>query len=191
MTPKLSVLFLAADPASYNNAELPLALDEEIHLIRDRLRGTKFQHQILIDSQWAVRPQDLLRTLNETIPDILHFSGHGTHTSELVLAGPDGEPQPVSVDAIELLFSAFSGRIKIVLLNACYSEGQARAITRYVDAALGMNGTVGDEAARFFAASFFEVIGWGQSLQEAFEKARTGVALSGGATSIRPILLPR
>ena len=61
----------------------------------------------------------------------------------------------------------------MVILNACYSETQARAITKHVDFAIGMNKDIGDKAAIEFSAAFYRAIGFGKSIQEAFDQAVT------------------
>ena len=40
-----------------------------------------------------------------------------------------------------------------------------------------MNTTIGDEAAKLFAASFYRAIGFGRSIQDAFEQARVALML--------------
>jgi hypothetical protein len=182
--PGISVLFLAANPVSTPQ----LALDMEIRQIEDHLRGAPLAHLVSLKSKWAVRPDDLLRLLNDGPPDILHFSGHGTPGSELVLMGQDGTPRPVAPEALTSLFGAFTGQVRVVVLNSCYSDGQAASIVPNVDVTVGMRSEVGDEAARAFAAAFYRALAYGRTVQEAFEQSRVGMLLETGAGADIPVL---
>ena len=55
-------------------------------------------------------------------PDIVHFSGHGSETSEIVLEDQAGASRVVPQHALSRLFSVLPGKIRCVVLNACYSE---------------------------------------------------------------------
>jgi hypothetical protein len=59
--------------------------------------------------------------------------------------------------------------IKCVVLNACYSEGQAQAIAEHIDCVVGMSSTIGDRAAISFAAAFYQALGYGKDVKTAFE----------------------
>ena len=43
----------------------------------------------------------------------------------------------------------------MVVLNACHSHEQAKAIVQEIDFVVGMADSIGDEAARVFAAAFY------------------------------------
>ncbi len=59
--------------------------------------------------------------------------------------------------------------MRVVVLNACYSEVQAKAIVAEIDFVVGMTESIGDKAARLFAASFYRGLGFGRSVQTAFD----------------------
>ncbi|MEO3748323.1 CHAT domain-containing protein [Plantactinospora sp. B5E13] len=143
-----TVLFLAANPRSTTR----LGLDEEIREIRDKLRGSVHQQAIDLRSFWAARPDDLLQALNELRPDVLHFSGHGDPNGELTFVDGRGRPKPVSERALTATLRAAGERIRLVVLNACYSYPQAKAVVEVVPCAIGMNAAIGDRAAIVFAA---------------------------------------
>ncbi|MEL6471421.1 MAG: CHAT domain-containing protein [Cyanobacteria bacterium J06623_4] len=71
--PKKVILFLAANPLSTR----PLRLDEEMREIEAELRRSKHRDRFELKQQWAVRTRDLLRSLLDSQPHIVHFSGHG------------------------------------------------------------------------------------------------------------------
>lgn len=139
----------------------------------------------------AVRPDDLLQALNEERPHIVHFSGHGTPSEELVLQDSSGNPKPVSKPALESLFKTLKDNIRLVVLNACYSKPQAEAIVETIDCAIGMKRAIGDKAAITFAASFYRAVGFGRSVREAFDQGITALLLEGIPEEHTPVLLCR
>jgi len=81
--------------------------------------------------------------------------------------------------------------IRVVVLSACYSAEQAREIATVVDAVVGMSDSIGDEAARAFAAAFYRALGFGRSLQNAFEQGLAAMDLEGHGDTDVPVLLVR
>jgi len=186
---KIKVLFLAA----YPDVE-PLMLDEEIRSITQKIRVADYRDCIELVSAWAVRPDDLLQTLNQHKPDIVHFSGHGKSSGEIVLVDLENGkriPKPVNPAALKALFEVLKDNIRVVLLNACYSQIQAEAIKDVIDCVIGMNADISDQAAIIFASSFYRAIGFGRSVREAFEQGRTALLLEGITEDKVPKLLCR
>ena len=184
---KIKVLFLSANPAGTP----PLALDEEMREITHKIRASEHRDSVELISRWAVRPDDLLQALNEHKPHIVHFSGHGSSTDEIILLDNDRNPKPVSKAALESLFRTLKDNVEVVILNACYSRPQAEAITQVIDCAIGMNKAIGDQASIVFAASFYRAIGFGRSVQEAFDQGKTALLLEGIPEEKTPELLVR
>lgn len=187
---QIKVLFLAAYPDAN-----PLKLDEEIRAITQKIRAAEYRDIDLI-SAWAVRPDDLIQTLNQHKPHIVHFSGHGSSNGEIILVDENlvnGErvSKPVSPVAIKTLFQVLKGNVQIVLLNACYSRIQAEAIKDTIDCVIGMNSAIGDRAAITFAASFYRALGFGKSVKEAFEQGKLALLLEGIPEENIPELLHR
>ena len=60
-----------------------------------------------------------------------------------------------------------------------------------IDCAVGMKKAIGDNAAIVFAASFYRAIGFGRSVQEAFDQGKTALMLEGIAEENTPELLVR
>lgn len=172
---KIRILFLAANPAT----TIQLRLDEEIRAITEKIRATKHRDSLELVSAWAVRPDDLLQSLNEYEPHIVHFSGHGSTSGEIILVDSTGTPKAVDAEAIKTLFTVLKDNIRVVVLNACFSRLQAQAVTEVIDCAVGMNTAVGDRAAIIFAASFYRALGFGRSVQQAFEQGKTALILEG------------
>ncbi len=184
---EVKVLFFAFNP----KATVRLALDEEAREITQKIRSSEHRDALNFIQGWAVRPDDLLQTLNEHKPHIVHFSGHGNSTGEIILLDGNRQPKTVNTAALQALFYTFKEQTRVVILNACYSKVQAEAITEVIDCVIGMNTKIGDEAAIVFAASFYRAIGFGCSIQDAFEQARVALMLEGISEEDTPELLCR
>src|SRR4051795_11810236 len=153
---KVKVLFLAANPAGTQ----PLQLDEEIRQITAKVRASEHRDSLELVSRWAVRPDDLVQALLEVKPHVVHFSGHGSKAEELILSDDQGNPKPVSKEALVHLFRTLKDNVRIIVLNACSTQPQARALAKIVDCVIGMNIPVGNEAAVIFTASFYRAVGF-------------------------------
>jgi len=162
---RIKILFLSADPIDTPK----LRVDQEIRAIDQALRQADFRDRFEIEQHWAVRVADLQSCLLRHKPHIVHFSGHGSKSCEIVLEDALGNSQPVPVRALNKLFSVLKDNIRCVVLNACYSERQANAIARHIDCVIGMSSTIGDLAAINFAMAFYQALGFGRDVGTAFE----------------------
>lgn len=165
---KIIVLFFATNPHDTNR----LRLDEEVRSIQEMIRKSEYRDSIIFESRWAVRPLDILQAINELNPDVVHFSGHGAATGDLVLENADGTAKMVTKEAITQTIMTSSDKIHLLFFNACFSFEQAQFVTEYVDAAIGMTTSIGDKAAVAFAAQFYSSLGFGFTVQKAFEQAK-------------------
>lgn len=172
---KIVVLFLASNPTDTRR----LRLDVEIREITEKIRASDGRDSVELISRWAVRPDDLIQALNEHRPHIVHFSGHGSPSDGIILEDNDGNSKPVNKEALRTLFHTLSDNVRVVLLNACFSQVQANAITETIDCAIGTSRAIGDPAAITFSASFYRAIGFGRSVQEAFDQGKTALLLEG------------
>jgi hypothetical protein len=169
---KKRILILAANP----KATPKLRLDEEVREIKEGLLRSKYRDQFEIHSVWAVRRRDLRRALLDHKPHIVHFSGHGTEDG-LKMEDEMGLAVTVSKGALSGLFEIFSGKVECVILSACYSGPQAAAISKHIDYVIGMKKEINDSAAIEFAVGFYDALGAGESVEDAFNLGRNAVQL--------------
>lgn len=181
---KIKALFLAANPASMSQ----LAIDKEMRTIEQKVRAAEHRDALEFKSAWAVQPDDLLQLLNQHKPYIVHFSGHGS-SEGLSLVGDNGQERLVTTRALKALFTTLRDNIRLVFLNSCYSSEQAQALVETIDCVIGMNESIRDDAAIAFASSFYRAIGFGRSVQEAFEQGITSLLLEGIPDEDLPELL--
>ena len=108
-----------------------------------------------------------------------------------MLVGKNRTSKTVAGPALKNLFAALKGNIHVVVLNACYSASQAKAITSVVDCCIGMNDAVLDDAAIAFAAAFYQAIGFGESVKAAFDCGIAAISIEGISETRTPKLLCR
>lgn len=172
---ELRVLFLAANPLSTTH----IALDTEHREVSERVRMSTQRDQVNIVSRWAVRSRDLQQAILEVVPHIVHFSGHGTGLAGIKLQGSGSTAIEVTSEALSSLFQIVKEDVRVVVLNACYSEHQAIAIAEHIDFVVGMRSSVTDVAACEFAAAFYQAIAYGKSIKTAFQLGVNAIQLEG------------
>jgi hypothetical protein len=151
------ILFLASDPREVGK----LNLDAEFVKIRTQLGkdASDFNLNLIFEQ----RPDTLIKTLLEEKPTYIHFAGHGDKGTEgfspagIVLQDRDRNPKVVSGPALANMFRLLKREfeIKVVLLNACDSMDQARAISGNGIHAIGMAKEIPDDMAITFAGGFY------------------------------------
>ncbi len=67
------------------------------------------------------------------------------------------------------LFKTLRDNVRCVVLNACYSATQGAALAEEVGCIVGTSRSITDEAAILFASGFYGGLGYGRSVQTAFE----------------------
>ena len=173
---KMKILLLAANPTTSPR----LRIDEEVRSIEEKIGSSDLRDAVQLRSLWATRPGDLQQALLTEDPDVVHFSGHGGGPDGLVLHSEEGtETSLVSSTALAQLFAVLKGNIRLVVLNACYSEEQARAIVKKIDFVVGMADSIGDDEARAFAVALYRGLAYGKSVQTAFALGLNELQLEG------------
>lgn len=180
------ILILSANPKDTAR----LRLDEEVREIEEGLRRSKCRDQFIIQSKWAVRLRDIRRLLLDYEPQILHFCGYGEEDG-LKVEDDNGNAIIVRQDALSGLFELFADQIECVLLNACYSAAQAKAINKHINYVIGMSQNVKYKTSIEFAVGFYDALGAGKSVQEAFKFGCNAIHLYNIPGHLVPILLEK
>lgn len=167
------ILFVLANPLESTR----LRLDEEYREIENGLRLSKGREHFELKITTATRPNDLRREMLRYEPEFIHFSGHGD-TEGIILENENGKPQLVNIQALADLFSLFEGKTECVILNSCYSETQAKAISKHIAYVVGMNKAIPDNTAIQFAIGFYDAIGAGRNIEDAFSFGKNAISLN-------------
>jgi hypothetical protein len=160
-----TVLVLASSPTDQG----PLRLQKEEKVIRNSLNSAVNREQFRLVTNPAATVDDLRQSLLNHTPTVVHFSGHGGGKTGLCFEDEQGFTHPVNGDRLAKLFHLVQEDVKCVVLNACFSEEQARAVSQHIDFVIGMKDEIGDPAAIKFAQGFYEAIWAGQSFEKAFK----------------------
>lgn len=170
---KVSVLYLGTSPED----EVRLRVDAEARDIHEAIRKSDNPQCVAFNDRWAVRQTDLLQALNETSPDIVHFSGHGAVDGSIVFEDQFGNAVPLDKERLSVVVGAAAKHVRLIVFNACYSDEEAEKTLCHVDATIGMTDSISDVAAKAFAAQLYSSIGFGLDLQTAFNQACAAIAL--------------
>jgi len=182
---KINILFLSANPSDTTR----LRLDEEMRSIDQAIIKSDLRDVVKIEQQWAVKVTDLQEHLMRYKPNIVHFSGHGSESNKIILEDDQGKSHPVTANALRNLFRSFKDKIRCVVLNACYSEDQAKSIAQHIDCVIGMSKTIGDKAAISFSTSFYRALSYGKNFQTSFDLACNQLELLNLPDHETPILI--
>jgi hypothetical protein len=183
-----SILFLAADPSDLSH----LQLGREFRQIQEKLKLARLRDRFRLElPQLAVRPEDISQALLDVQPQIVHFSGHATSTGELCFEDQLGQAHPIKPEALAALFEHFANHVDCVLLNACYSETQAQAIAQHIGCVIGMSQEIADKAAIAFSIGFYQALGAGRTIEDAYKLGCVQIQLQGIPEHLTPVLLKK
>lgn len=181
---KIKILFLAADPSDAAR----LRLGQELRDIRERLQSAKHRDRFSLESRESVRVADITQAIFDVEPQIIQFSGHGMSTGELCFEDWQGKVRPVQPDALARLFKELADQIDCVVLNACYSNIQAKAISKHIPFVIGMNNSIEDKAAIVFSVGFYKALGANYPIEKAYNLGCSEIAMQGISGDLTPVL---
>lgn len=178
-----TILILAANPTDTAR----LRLDKEEREISDSLTLARKRDYFDLKKRSAVRDRDIRRALLNNDPQIVHFCGHGYGLNGLAVEADDGTTHLFPTETLAELFKLFTNQVECVVLNACFSEVQAMAISRHIPYVIGMSQDIGDRTAIEFAVGFYDALGAGRTYPEAYQFGCNAIA----AHKVSEALIPR
>ncbi len=200
-TKQTTILFLTANPKTTSK------LDLEKEFVRIST-GLQNNNDFKLKSEWNIKTIDLQESILKHKPQIVHFSGHGSGSSisvtdkdrnagfykenktGIILENDNGGIDLVPEDAIKNLFKTIASEydIKIVVLNACYSESQAKTINEHVPFVVGMSRAIPDKAAIDFSSGFYNALAKGIDVRKAFDLGVNRIELNDLESGNIPVL---
>jgi len=178
-----NILFFGSNPQLLTD----LCLGEEIRDIKEGIQLSQYRENIKFAQHLAVRPRDFLRGLGDffkvmkdpTASHIVHFSGRIEGEAGLYFEDGLGSAIKVSSSALSKAFKLFSQKnnIECVVLNGCYEKSYAVAVAEHVRCVIGIPGTVKRKAATEFSVAFYDALGRGDSIDDAFELGNVAMEL--------------
>ncbi|MFH6946858.1 CHAT domain-containing protein [Flavobacterium sp. FlaQc-51] len=182
----IKILFLGASPIN----EVKLRIDEEVREIEGGLKLAKLRDQFELKSEWAVTNKSLQQAMLDESPTIVHFSGHGD-INGIALEDILGNAKLIDGEALSSLFELFSNDIKCVILNSCYSESQAKEISKHVPYVIGMKNSIADKTAIAFSLGFYTALGAGKDIEFAYKMGIVSIKLEGANDHDIPVLIKK
>ena len=174
MTQKIRILFLSANPWTTSR----ILVDEEAREIAEKIQEGPYRDRFALRNEPAIRPIDLQRLMLKHRPHIVHFSGHGSKQQKIILGGTNGRGKTVDQQGLADVFALYNSHVRLVLLNACFTEPQARSLSQVVNYAIGTSNGIGDKVGVAFAGAFYRALGFGKSVRDAFRSAKAELALT-------------
>lgn len=182
-----TILVLAANPKDTSR----LRLDQEVREISYGLQRAQRRDEFILKQQWASRPVDVRRAMLDNNPSIVHFCGHGEGEDGIAFEDELGHTKLVQTEALAGLFELFADNVECVLMNACYSKIQSRAIAKHINYVIGMEKEVGDAVAIEFAVAFYDALGAGKPFEFAFRFGRNAIQMVNNSEYITPKLIKK
>ncbi|MDW3649861.1 MAG: leucine-rich repeat domain-containing protein [Bacteroidia bacterium] len=170
---KHKILILSSSPTKGGRTQMA----KEIREIRESLKLAKEREGFTLIEVSAIRAKDISRAILDNEPMIVHFSGSGIQHEGLQVEDKQNQLSSISPKALTGLFELFKDKVKCVVLNACYSETQAKAIAQHIPYVVGMSHKIDDESAIDFAAGFYDAVGSGRDFDFAFKLGRNRIDL--------------
>jgi hypothetical protein len=174
MSDTIRILILSANPGPTGR----ILVDEEAREISNRIEEGPYRDRFKLEKHTALKPSDLQKLLLKHRPHIVHFSAHGHKTQRLILGGAPGRAKTVDKYGMAQVFALYRHHVRLVVLNACFTDALARSITKSVDYSVGTGKGIGDKAGVVFAGAFYRALGFGNSVREAFASAKAELALT-------------
>lgn len=206
-SPNLNILFMGANP--FATSKVPL--HEIFYAIQRRLQAKKAALSYTLNEHLFTRRTDFQNKILEQTPkpNIIHFAGLGkltkAQTEKLCKATEVANwemfgglifhdrnfqsIESVNADDLGQLFQYFVEKeqvpIHTVILSAGHASLQARAIAQYVPHVIGMRHEMKQDLAIEFSDAFYSALAAGQTVPDAFERAKVFIGASIVKESIR------
>lgn len=177
------VLLCGAQPVG----ETPIRYDSEVQAIRDAV--DKAGKTLQIESVLAATADDLMDAITKHQPDVLHLSVHGNRDGLLLDTGTGGSHLVRNAAIVQLVAACAS--IRIVMLNACYTEPLAELLREHVDVVIGMRDTINSNTAVAFGSRFYYTLASGESVDTSFRRSLASLSMHNLPNQDAPQLLCR
>ena len=163
----IKVLLIAASPVDQPRLRLEKEQKDILQAIK-KVSGGKVR--IDFSMQVACAVEDIIPSLLGADADVFHFSGHG-NTEGIMFETSGGFSQVVDGVSIAEYLLRLKKSPSCIILNACYSDALARALSARSDTVIGCNSKVNDDAAIRFSGSFYSAMGNGLKYGDCFHIA--------------------
>lgn len=162
----MRILYLASNPGE----QVSLALEREMTELQRRLMAVDRLGTIVFKPLPHLKIDELSTVITEFRPDVVHLSVHGRRGG-VVFADGDDE-KFVAIPHFVAHFKAVRLKPKLVYLSACEGDRLAKALSEMIPFVIAMTDKVTNEGAIRSAVKFYEWLGGGSTIQEAYDISR-------------------
>lgn len=180
----LSVLFIVADESDESNGQL----GSDFRAIQAALDNQTRASALAWSQHFLPELRDALAE-REPKPRLIHITGHPDGPDELLTASTTGVGRPDSTTLADELAEVAAG-VECVVLNGCFAQDQATAISTRIPYTIGIHADVTHRATGFIV-DFYRSLSAGRSITEAHEIGCNRARLDGIPDSRLPILLQK
>ncbi len=152
-----------------NDARYRLELEQEFKAISHALTDARDNLQLSLEPLPQSSLDEIYRTFNHyhNRIAIFHYSGHSNATF-LKLDGTYARADHLSV------LIGMQQNLKLVFLNGCSNKAQVAALAKQgVKAIIATASPIEDTASVSFATAFYDALGHGKNIQQAFDTAKS------------------
>ena len=162
---EIHLTFLGADAGIVG-----LDLAAEAQAIQDVV-PVELRNKVKIVTAFNVVADDFYTVLNDSRPQIVHFSGSFIKEGGMALNDGAGGFRKVDLDAAVGMFECFRDTVNLVVFSACYSAECARELASVVGVTIGIEGIIYDQDATAYSRAFYSALWRNRSIKEAHEQA--------------------
>lgn len=165
----LTILFLGSNPRDKANSNLDQIHNEMTELLT--------KPHVRFETRLGVQPENLLKTLKDIKPDVVHFQGHGDKDG-LLFSNTYGKSELAAQKGLINLFKQLD--VTCVVLNCCNAAVLARDLAKYVKCAIGASSALEINVAKAFVQGFYGSLTKGQSIKQSLNEANIQITLLHG-----------
>jgi hypothetical protein len=172
---------------------MDLRVEVEVRDVEQAVRRANLRDLIQITHKPAATPEDLLDSLNDQRPHVVHFSGHAGGAAVVFdNASVDSpEDREVTFDLLARVLAATADPPVLLVLNGCNTLDEAEVLLESTPVVIAMDTNVTDLAATVFASRFYSAVASAQPIGAAVKQAAVAVDLAGLEEGWKPNLLVR
>jgi hypothetical protein len=152
----------------------PIDFAAEIEKIRERVKASKYRDRVKIEPRLNVTPDNLLASIDESKPNIIHFIGHSDQAG-IGLSNGNNQPVRVSKEALAGVLGVYGKQVELIVLNSCEGEEIAQELANVCGCAIGMGKKIRDDAALIFASELYRALASGHPASTACEGGRAAL----------------
>lgn len=165
-------------PTPFISSVSPLSRIEYESLI-DSLKGSSM---ITLNPLPHATVANFQKALLDGQYEIIHFDGHGLDDGSLCFETEVGELHPLTPKDLQRLLEG--KMVGILFLSACWSKEAVESIKKInIPCIISMEKSISEGAASTFTKFFYKSLAVGKTISDAFDEAKTSIAVSFGRMS--------